>query len=488
MFAALRPGVRYVALAFLMASALLLHTSKAPTALERVFDSGKLTVIATNGPTTYYEGPEGYTGFEYQLAAAFAEYLGVELELIGADNQGDIFDHLTNKQGDFASAGIAVTRDQQKQVLFSSAYMQSTPQLIYHAGSTKPQSASDIVEEKIVIGDQRSHGYILSLLAINHPNLQWEVTQELDSFELLEKVHKGEVPYTIVDSHTFLMNQGLFSQARVAFDLSTPRSLAWAFPKQADQSLLNEANNFLADLEQDGQLAQLRERYFGHLEPLHSQGTKMFSQRISSRLPKYKSLLKTAARDNKLDWHFLAAMSYQESFWNPNAKSPTGVRGLMMLTRNTARELGVDNRLDPEQSINGGAVYFAKLRKRLPENIVEPDRSWMALAAYNMGMGHLEDARVLTERMGGNPDLWHDVKDSLPLLRRKKYYSTLKHGYARGDEAATYVQRIRHYYTVLSWHTRIQERKLALSQNNTGFQPASGSLDARSDWFNNSIL
>ena len=144
-------------------------------------------------------------------------------------------------------------------------------------------------------------------------------------------------------------------------------------------------------------------------------------------------------------------MSYQESHWNPRAKSFTGVRGMMMLTLATAKELGIVSRLDPEQSIKGGAKYLTNLLKRIPDRITHPDRLWFALAAYNVGMGHLEDARVLTDRQGANPDMWVDVKIRLLQLRQKKYYKTTRYGYARGNEAVAYVDNIRRYYDTLVW-------------------------------------
>ena len=145
-------------------------------------------------------------------------------------------------------------------------------------------------------------------------------------------------------------------------------------------------------------------------------------------------------------------MSYQESHWNPRARSFTGVRGMMMLTLRTAKELGVKNRLDPKQSIFGGAKYLAKLRKRMPDNIAEPDRTWMALAAYNVGYGHLTDARKLTKLDGGDSTRWMDVKDYLPRLSQKRYYKQTRHGYARGNEPVSYVQNIRRYFDVLVWN------------------------------------
>ena len=151
-------------------------------------------------------------------------------------------------------------------------------------------------------------------------------------------------------------------------------------------------------------------------------------------------------------------MSYQESHWNPRAVSPTGVRGLMMITLTTAKQLGVKNRMDPEQSINGGAKYFQKVFKRIPSEIPEPDRTWFTLAAYNIGWGHVEDARKITLTQGGDADRWVDVKERLPLLRQRKYYKSTRYGYARGDEPVQYVDNIRRYYETLVWMTEEESR------------------------------
>lgn len=227
----------------------------------------------------------------------------------------------------------------------------------------------------------------------------------------------------------------------------------------------------------------MEEHHFNHLDSMKSGGKELFTRRIATRLPKYKGLIHGAASVHKLDWHLLAAMSYQESFWNPDATSPTGVRGFMMLTRLTASELAIRNRLDPKQSIYGGAKYFARLRDRLPERIQEPDRTYMALAAYNMGMNHLQDARILTEHYGRNPDNWDDVEEFIPLLQRKEYYGVLPAGFARGEEAVNYVQRIREYHTVLTWNTRLEERALAMADTGNGIARVSAAAGQRENPF-----
>jgi len=175
----------------------------------------------------------------------------------------------------------------------------------------------------------------------------------------------------------------------------------------------------------------------------------MFYKRIDSRLPKYKAYFKKFGQLYNIPCSVLAAQSYQESHWNPKARSFTGVRGLMMLTRRTAKVLGVKNRLDPEQSIKGGARHLNQMRKYVPQEVVGEDRMKFALAAYNVGMGHIQDAQKLAKKMGLNQNVWSDLKRALPLLSQKKYYKTLKHGYARGSEPVKYVDSIYDYRDIL---------------------------------------
>ena len=238
--------------------------------------------------------------------------------------------------------------------------------------------------------------------------------------------------------------------------------------KNQDDSLLAALIEYFGIITADGRLAALEDKYFGHVRQFNYVDTREFIKSAQKVLPKFRHWFETYSED--IDWRLLAAMSYQESHWDPRAKSPTGVRGMMMLTLATAKDLGIRSRLDPEQSIRGGAKYFSNLLKRIPARVQHPDRVWFALASYNVGLGHLEDARVITDRLGGNPDLWVDVKKHLPLLRQKKYYKTTKYGYARGNEAVTYVDNIRRYYDTLVWMDEQSPEKLMLPTDNVAEQ------------------
>jgi membrane-bound lytic murein transglycosylase F len=289
----------------------------------------------------------------------------------------------------------------------------------------------------------------LLTLRNDHPGLSWQEGSNIATSELLNEVWQQALDYTIVDSHEMAVSQGLYPELQVAFDVGQPRHLAWAFPKQADNGLYLAALRYLNRIRNNGRLEQLFERYYGHVDDFDYVGTRRYLAHVQQRLPKYAQYFQAAAEKYGLDWRLLAALGYQESHWNPNAVSPTGVRGIMMLTRDTADQVGVKNRLSARESIDGGTRYLAILKARISNDVAEPDRSWFALAAYNVGLGHLEDARLLAKEAGASPNRWLDVKKYLPLLSKAEWHQKTRYGYARGTEPVNHVQNIRRYYDLL---------------------------------------
>lgn len=438
---------------------LTLSTSRTASTLESVLDKGVLRVISMIGPTIYFQDARGNNGFEYLLAQQFARQLNVELDLTVMDDLTGILNATGGPKGHFASASLTATKERQQFLRFTEPYTTVRQILIYRLGHRRPKSLNDVLDGRLVVLPGSSHiERLKELKQTEFPDLQWEVIADSDMLELMQMIHDGKADYAVVDSSAFAVNRGLYPRARRAFDLSREEAIAWAFPAHGDDSLLKAANRFLVSYAASGELQRLQDQFFGHTDNFSVGGSQLFRHRIKSRLANYETLFKAIAEQYQIDWQFLAAIAYQESHWNPRAKSPTGVRGLMMLTLNTAKEMGVSDRLDPEQSLRGGAEYLLRVKKRIPQDIVEPDRTWLALAAYNIGFGHLEDARVLTERHGGDPDHWKDIRQYLPLLHQKKYYSTLRHGFARGREPVQYVQNIRHFHSILRWHHIEKER------------------------------
>jgi membrane-bound lytic murein transglycosylase F len=271
-------------------------------------------------------------------------------------------------------------------------------------------------------------------------------------------VSTGELDLTLADSTDFSIQRHFYPELRVALDLDIADPIAWAFRKNHGDSLLRRADRYLIEAGREGLLAQVHDRYYGHTEKFDYVGTRAFVRHFQSRLPRYRKLFEEAGRVHGVDWRLLAAIGYQESHWRAHAVSPTGVRGLMMLTQATADYLDIEDRMDPESSVFGGAEFFARQLERVPEGVSEPDRTWMALASYNVGFNHLLDARQIVRWQGGDPDTWIDVSETLPLLARQRWYSRLKFGYARGWEPVLYVNNIRNYYNIIRWITANEQQ------------------------------
>ncbi|MFT4937004.1 MAG: membrane-bound lytic murein transglycosylase F [Paraglaciecola sp.] len=442
------------------------------SSLSDVLDTGVLKVGTTYGLTTYYNGPSGPVGFEYELAEGFANYLGVKLEVFPYYNLNELFPQLDNQHLDVIAAGISVSPERNQAFKFGPAYQDISQKLVFKQGKTRPREISDLTGDLTIISGS-SHSESLREFKTQYQDLSWQETDDKDTEELLEMVLSEELDYTIADSNILALMRRRYPELSIGFSVSPSQGIAWAVNKDLDDSLLAALLEYFGIIQTDGTLAALEDKYFGHVRSFSYVDTRAFIRAAKQVLPTFRPWFETHSGD--LDWRLIAAMGYQESHWHPKAKSVTGVRGIMMLTLTTAKEMGIVSRLDPEQSIKGGAQYIAKLLHRIPDRIASPDRVWFGLAAYNVGLGHLEDARVLTEKQGGNPDMWVDVKKRLPQLRQKKYYKTTRYGYARGNEAVTYVDNIRRYYDTLVWLDEQQPEML--KQQELAAQPASPQLE-----------
>lgn len=436
--------------ALLLASGILSAcTPFGESKLQMVKKAGEILVLTRNSPTTYYQGPVGPAGIEYDLAKAFAKHLGVSLRIEVADRSRDIVPMIANNQADFAAAGLAVTPDRLKIVRFTPPYQQVHEQIVYRAGTVPPKSLAALQGQTLEVVAGSSYVEQLRLLKLRYPGLQWKSVHDAEAEDLLIKVQQKKALFTIADSNIVTLSRQFYPDLKVAFNLNPPENLAWAFPISNDNSLYNAAVKFLDDMRRSGELARLIQRYYGATNNFTPMNIAAYRQKIKTTLPIYEPLFEASGKKYGIDWRLLAAMAYQESFWNPAAVSPTGVRGIMMLTVPTADNLHITDPLSPAGSIDGGAEYIRDMINQLPSHIPEPDRTWMALAAYNVGINHLEDARILTQQQGGNPDKWKDVRKRLPLLAIHAWYSKTKYGYARGYEPVEYVKRIRIYYDML---------------------------------------
>jgi membrane-bound lytic murein transglycosylase F len=431
--------------------------SSQPPILDQVIDTGELRVVTRNSPTSYTISPDGPTGPEYDLVRAFAEDLGVTLVIHSVDTVSELLPMLLSGQAHMAAAGLSITESRREYLHFGHPYDSVDVHLIYKLGTGRPRSIDDILDRSIEVVASSSHVEILDTVKQEYPDLTWNENADVEFADLLTKVAMAEIELTVADSPDFNIQRHFYPDLRVALDLVIDDPVAWAFPKGDGDSLLARADEFIIVSERSGFLARVHDRYYGHTKKYDYVGTRNFIRHFESRLPRYRPMFEAAGENWDVDWRLLAAIGYQESHWRSQAVSPTGVRGIMMLTQDTADYLGIDDREDPEMSIHGGAQYFARQTERVADTVPEPDRTWMALAAYNVGFNHIKDARTIVELQGGDPDRWIDMSGALPLLSQRKWYSKLPYGYARGWEPVLYVNNIRAYYNILKWLTDQEE-------------------------------
>jgi len=410
----------------------------------------ELIVLTRNAPTTWYEGRDAYEGPEYDLINSFATYKKLRVRYVAKDSINDLLTSIKKGEGDIVAAGLSRTNLRlAKGFNFGPAYQHVQQQVVCRRNNGEiPREPDDLIGMRLMVASQSSYEEELRKLKDDLPELEWVSHAEYDTEQLLQMVWQREIDCTIADSNIVSINRRYYPELIVAFTFEESQPLAWILSDDV-RYLQNDIKKWLSLIKSNGELSIIMDRYFGHVTVFDYVDMRKFKRRIVKRLPKFKKHFKKAALETGISWELLAAQAYQESHWNPRAKSPTGVRGMMMLTLNTAKSVGVTNRLDPVQSIKGGAKYIQRMLKRIPSTVNEQDRLWFALAAYNVGYGHVKDARELARSLGKNPDLWVDLKTVLPLLSQKKYYKNLKYGYARGTEPVRYVQRIRNYRQVL---------------------------------------
>lgn len=418
--------------------------------ITQIRDAGKLRVLTIEGPTTFYTTADGPSGFEYDLLSGFAAELGVGLDIEVADSLASVFPRLARGDAHFAAAALNITEPRRQLVKFSRPYQEIQTQVVYKRGSLRPRSFEDLVGRAVAVPAGSSYTQILSTLKAEVPVLTWSESGTKTAEDLLVDVWEEDIDVTFAPSNLLAIVRLHHPELRVGFSLDDQHQLAWAFRPDTDASLLTAANAFLSRMRKSGELARLIDRYYGAATKFDYVNVKTFRERVHTVLPRYERLFREAGAEYGFDWRLVAAQSYQESYWQPGAESPTGVEGLMQLTLATADFIGVDDRTDPRQSVMGGARYLRNLHDRIDESVPEPDRTWLALAAYNVGLGHLLDARALAREGGGDPGQWTQVKTMLERLTDPEWHQRTRHGYARGHEAVAYVTRIRSFYDILT--------------------------------------
>jgi membrane-bound lytic murein transglycosylase F len=418
--------------------------------LAQVRARGELRVVTLNLPTCYYLGAQGTEGLEFELAQRFAQQLGVRLDMYPVANEGAMQAELAAGRADIAAASLSDSPDWRGVAVSATPYANIPQLVVYRRSGTRPRDTLQLESARLAVRAGSPQERILEKLRSTvAPTLKWVETAP-SSADPIEDVDSGDADYAIADARDFSFAHHLYPNVLVGFELPEERPVGWMVRRDAPQ-LIAQVNAFFHALQSSGDLAQLVVDASGDNRRFEYEESREFQTNVAERLPQYRAWFEQAATRTGIDWRLLAAIGYQESKWDPRAVSGEGAAGVMMLTADTAQSLGIRDRRDPEQSIFAGARYLAEVRARIPQRIPEPDRTWLTIAAYNVGFGHLEDARILTQADHQDPDSWSDVRTHLPLLAQERWYARVKRGYARGWEPVQFVDRIQRFLTLLEW-------------------------------------
>ncbi|MEX1155164.1 membrane-bound lytic murein transglycosylase MltF [Parvibaculum sp.] len=424
---------------------LRLYVPSVDQGLESIKENGKLVVLTRLGPTTWYEGVEGLTGFEYEAMLALGRSLGVEVEFRIYSTEQRLVRALAVGKGHVAAAGLAFDEDRKAAFAAGPAYA-TTRQLVVCNRQLveKPGKIEDLAALRFAAAAGSPGAAALAEGGLRN----FQVAENTET--LLSRVAARRLDCALSDARILQIVNPYYPELMQAFELTGDFPVAWLVAP-GSEDLVDPLRHWFAGMKKSGRFAALERRFFGFLPRFDYVDLRAFQQAVQDRLPLYEKQIRRAARENNLSWQLLAAVGYQESHWDPEARSPTGVRGFMMLTKPTAKRLGVEDRLDAAASIAAGARYLADLKERMPEEVAEPDRTYIALAAWNVGLGHVLDARALAERQGRDKNSWADLRRVLPQLANPG--NNLRHGTARGGQAVHFVQQVRTYLHILQGDT-----------------------------------
>ena len=431
-----------------------------------------LVVLTSPGLLTHKADENGqYGGLEHDLVEIFAEELGVAVKYVVL-SPDQIESALSNDKAHLAAAWL--TPSENPKIKATPPIRYSHDLLIQHEASLPLQESSELAGKTVHVIAGSRQAATLQALQKSISSLQLVETQDPDIFNLLEALSERRIDFVALDSSLADIADQLFPNLQNSLTLKNEQPIVWLLGEKPNAELEARANAFVKRIQHDGTLAKLDDRYFGHVNRLTQADIIKFLGEIEATLPKYLKFFQAAQVVSGIDWRLIAAVAYHESHWDPNATSYTNVRGIMMLTEETADRLQVSNRLDPSESILAGARYINLLKESLPDEVQEPDRTWLALAAYNIGPGHFNNARKLAQKLNADPNAWYEMKSVLPKLGQAKYAQIMKTGRARGGEAVILVENIRSYYDILVRHAPAAPKQTEKKAESRGLKIGGG--------------
>lgn len=409
---------------------------------DEIIQSGELRVLITDEPDSQFVFNRQRFGFEYELLATFARSLGVELKLEVVP-YGSLFSALENGVADIAVGGILNSPFVQRVSQPTIPWYQAQTTVVYKRGTKRPIEIDDLAAESVLTSAR-----YFGIEELQTLNLRDDHRSE---YQLLSAVDSGTERFVLSTNYRARNAKHYLPNLNRSFILPDRLDVVWALPKQHDLKLLAVLNRFLETAVTENLPDKLAEFYFSLPSRLSTYDALAIHRKIENELPKYEYAFRKAARKGKIDWQLLAAMSYQESRWSNGARSPTGVRGIMQLTTKTAEFLGVDDRMDMSQSIDAAGRYVLFLKSKLPEAIQEPQRTWFAVGAYNLGLKHILYAYRKARKEGLEKTQWNTISQLLPTLYGKPF--------SKGVQARDYVERVQIFTDILRFydlHQRVE--------------------------------
>lgn len=418
--------------------------------LSQSFPNGhNLVLLTIDSPISYTNHRSNHpNGFQYDVLKAFAQTYNLHVEVRSVQSQAQMLEELKAGRGDLGAAILSLNDEDKEQFLMGPYYGSVEIQLICNY-QVKPKQIENLSNVNVFVSKGSAEERMIQRISEYNPDLHWQVNSNLTSEEILRHVNAGKIDCTITDAITMKYYRRILLNLRMRLNLGEHPLLTWVLPKHS-YLLGHLIEKWFNEMENSPEISRLVRQYYSHINEFDYSEFKTFLAHSHYILPQYRRLFTSVAEEVKIDWRLIAAVAYQESHWNPNARSMTGVRGMMMLTEDTADFLGIEDRTDTLSSIKGGAKYLKYLLDKIPHTVSEKERTWMALAAYNIGPAHMRDASRLARKLSKRPESWQDMKQVLPLLTQEKHYKDLRHGFARGHEPVSFVDRIRNYYEVLN--------------------------------------
>ncbi len=420
---------------------------KRTSALHRIKKSGTIRLITDldlNVFNIYHDWPRD---FEHELALEFSSFIGARLEMVTLKNSNILTDFY-KKRGEFISSSLTLANQDKISVARSEPFLNVQQRLIHHKLILPLKSIKELAGRAIHI--RKDSPYHLRLKAIKSLGIDIKIItyDVISTEELIRRVALRQIKYTVANNNIAMLNRRYYPDIHIGLPIKEKEQLRWLI-RGRDFELLEKMNAFIEMIKSDGTHRRIFQNYYGNIDDFDYFDLKLFHKRIKTRLPEYKDMIVSESKKYQFDWRMIASVVYQESHFDPLAESHTGVKGIMQVTHETAVEMGIQDRMDPLQSVKAGIKYLDKLYKRFDDIKDRHQRFIFALASYNIGYGHIRDAQKITKELGMNKNRWSSLKQTLPLLTRKKYYKKTRYGYARGKEPVRYVDKILTYYNIL---------------------------------------